>query len=89
LFVSGWFYSCEKHIADLWTYVAPAFRQSNHAKDLLDFAKRAADRCGYPLLAHQLVNDRTVEKAKLLERRLGGDKGVIIIYRPTKKDDAA
>ena len=62
--------------SDDWTldehinFVDPAYRNSNHAKDLIEYAKNCADRIGIPLVIGVLSTERTAAKVRLYGRYL-------------------
>lgn len=84
LYISGWWYSDQSHLSDLWNFVAPAYRRSAHAKTLLEFAKWVAGMLDKPLLMHEVLNDKTINKIKLMERQLGKQDGVMFLCEPSQ-----
>ncbi len=73
-------YSDEWCIEELFSYVPPAFRRSNNAKDLIDFSTGVADEMGIPLMIGILSNARTEAKVRLYQRKLGKPAGAYFLY---------
>lgn len=80
LFVGRMWYSNDPHIEELLSYVHPDHRKSENAKALVEFAKAMSDRVGVPLLIGIVSNDRTEQKIRLYQRRLGKPSGAYFIY---------
>lgn len=89
LLLSSFWYTEDAHWEELFLYVAPAYRKSRNAVELLKFAKWCSDQTPYPLFIGILSNAETHRKEQLYERQLGdieSSKGRFFIY---KKKDAA
>jgi GNAT superfamily N-acetyltransferase len=85
LFLHQWWYSNDWHAEDCWNFVHPQHRKSTHAKELLTFAKKAADDLGIQLLIGVLSTERTQAKVKLYERFFGPSAGAGFVYpRPVR-----
>jgi hypothetical protein len=82
LYMSGWWFSSTPHLSDLWAFVAPNYRRSEHAKSLLEFSKWASSTLNTPLLMHEIINAKTANKVKLIERKLGPQGGALFYYDP-------
>ena len=77
--VQTW-YSDAVHLEDLWNYVHPAYRRSDHAKNLLRFVKWSVDRLNakaaqageppVPAYLGILTHDRLEAKMRLYQREL-------------------
>lgn len=80
LFAWSWWYSNDWHLEDFYNFVRADSRKSTYARDLLDFAKRAADEIGVQLLIGVLSTTRTKAKIKLYERSFGPQKGAAFVY---------
>lgn len=90
LYVGQWWYSDEHHIEDLFNFVHPNHRRSDHAKSLLAFATRVSDQLGSPLLMGVLSTERTAAKVRLYERRLPHEMaGAIFFHRPVVREVTA
>lgn len=88
LYAGEWWYSTEQHLEDLWNFVHPEHRRSTYAKDLIQFAKRASDDLGIPLLMGVLSTERTKAKVRLYERQLPF-AGAIFLYPGVKAEDVS
>lgn len=88
-------YSDAWHVEELWNFVRPDCRRSNHAKSLIEYSKTVQAQIGLPLMIGILSNDRTQEKVRLYSRRLGAPAGAYFVYpswnalRDEKKQVAA
>jgi hypothetical protein len=88
-------YSDAWHVEELWNFVHPDHRVSNHAKSLIEYSKSVQAELGLPLMIGILSNDRTAEKIRLYSRRLGQPAGAYFVYpswndlRDEKKQAAA
>lgn len=80
LFVAKFWYTNSPHLEEVYNYVHPDYRKSNNAKDLLDFAKRAAESMNVPLMIGIVSNHRTEQKIRLYQRRLGKPSGAYWLY---------
>lgn len=74
IYVSSWWFSHDLHCDALWLYVHPEHRRSEHAKNLIKFAKWAAAELSFPLVLGILKTPQTDRKAELYGRQipLGG-----------------
>lgn len=70
LVVCRFWYSTDAHIEDQWNYVHPDFRRTDHAKNLMTFAKDYSNRVRLPLFTMQEETPETAPKMRLLERNL-------------------
>lgn len=82
LAVSTIWYSKEIFLEEYSTFVRPQFRaaKGGRARKLVEFAKKAAERLGLPLLYGILSNERTEAKTRLYQRHLGEPAGAIFLY---------
>lgn len=86
--VGEMWYSDDKILEEKVVFVDPNFRHKNnrasgsvgHARCLAEFAKKAADKLGIPLLIGILSNQRTKAKVKLYERQFGEPSGAFFLY---------
>ncbi len=81
LLIAGWWYSEEKHLEDLFTFVRAPYRHMRMARPLLDFAKYASTRLSLPLLMGVLTEERAEAKVRLYQRQLPM-VGALFLYRP-------
>lgn len=63
-------YSSQWSLDELANFVDPEHRRSNHAKELISYAKDAADELGVRLVIGVLSTFRTAAKVRLYERQL-------------------
>lgn len=88
LFMGSPWDSSDDHLTDRWMFVHPDYRRSEHAKNLLIFAKRAAIELGFPLVMTTMLNETTANKAKLYERQLPR-AGELFVYNPPVAQEQA
>ena len=81
MIISNFWYSRKPHLEELFNYVPPEYRKSNHAKALIDFAKKCAND-DIRLVIGVVSNTRTEAKVRLYERRLGKPAGAFFVYPP-------
>jgi hypothetical protein len=79
--VSNFWYSRQPYLVELFNFVHPEHRRSNHAKALIDFAKSCTDD-KLKLVIGIISNERTKAKVKLYERSLGQPAGAFFVYPP-------
>lgn len=82
LHVNKFWYSDEDILEDMFNFVPPAFRSvpGGRAGKLIDFAKKASDEIGIPLLIGVVSNARTEAKVHLYGRKLGSAAGAFFLY---------
>lgn len=80
LHLGSMWYSDDIHLEDRGTYVDPDHRRTTYAKDLIEFAKRAAEQLKMPLLMGIASTKRTEQKIRLCRRRLGPPLGAYFIW---------
>ena len=79
--VSNFWYSRQPYLVELFNFVHPDHRKSNHAKALIEFAKNCTDD-KLRLVIGIISNERTKAKVKLYERSLGQPAGAFFVYPP-------
>lgn len=79
--ISNFWYSKKPHLEELFNYVHPDHRKSEHAKSLIEFAKKCATN-DIRLVIGVISNTRTEAKIRLYERRLGKPAGAFFVYPP-------
>lgn len=79
LSISHFWYSRKPHLEELFNFVHPDFRRSDHAKALIDFAKSCTSG-NIRLVIGVVSNERTEAKVRLYERRLGKPAGAFFVY---------
>lgn len=63
-------YTRDFHLEEFWSFVRPDKRQSQHAKNLIAFAKKTTEQLRIPLLIGIVSNHRTEAKCRLYQRQL-------------------
>ena len=67
---SQMWYTAEWFLDELWNFVHPDYRKSNHAKKLIEFAKWSATNLGLPLVMGIVTRKRLEPKVRLYQRQL-------------------
>lgn len=80
LILSTWWYSDAAHLEEMWTFVHPDHRKSNHARDLIEFSKWAAETMGIPLLMGILTTHKADAKVRLY-RSMIPQAGALFVHR--------
>lgn len=81
MLISNFWYSRKPHLEELFNFVHPDHRKSDHAKALIEFAKKCAND-DIRLVIGVVSNTRTEAKVRLYERRLGKPAGAFFVYPP-------
>lgn len=68
------------HVEELWNFVRPDMRKSNHAKSLVEYSKKVATELQLPLMIGILSSDRTQGKVRLYRRQLGEQAGAYFVW---------
>lgn len=81
--VSNYWYSDTEFMEEMCVFVHPEHRHAvgGRASKLIEFAKKAADTLGMPLMIGVLSNDRTDGKIALYERHFGPKAGAFFLYK--------
>lgn len=75
-------YSDDIILEEYVNFVHPDYRNSNHAKTLVSYARHMADQTGVPLLIGIVSNHRTAAKVRLYRRQLP-EAGSFFLYNAT------
>jgi GNAT superfamily N-acetyltransferase len=67
---SQMWYTDDWFLDELWNFVHPDYRRSDHAKKLIEFAKWSAMRLGIPLVMGIVTKKRLEPKMRLYQRQL-------------------
>ena len=80
--VSEYWYSDTPFLEEMCVYVHPDFRaaKGGRARKLVEFAKKASESLGLPLMIGILSNSRTDAKTRLYERQFGSPAGAFFLY---------
>lgn len=73
-------YSDAWHVEELWNFVRPDMRRTNHAKSLVEYSKKVATELELPLMIGILSSDRTQGKVRLYSRQLGAPAGAYFVW---------
>jgi GNAT superfamily N-acetyltransferase len=85
LLITRFWYTKENHLEELFNYVRPDARESDHAKTLIAFAKECAEKIGIPLVIGVLTNKQMAPKVRLYRRILGTPAGAFFVHnRPAR-----
>lgn len=80
--VSQYWYSDDNFLEEKFVYVHPDYRaaKGGRARKLVEFAKKASEKLGMPLMIGILSNSRTDAKTRLYERQFGAPAGAFFLY---------
>lgn len=67
---SWWYTENDYHLSEFWCFVREDCRATNHAKDLIQFAKWCAEEMKIPLFMGIVTTKRTAAKERLYRRTL-------------------
>ena|ERR1700743_3799268 len=70
LLISQWWYTDDWHIEEMWNFVHPNHRRSNHAKNMILWSKWIADQMQLPLLMGILTKKQIAAKMRLIQRQM-------------------
>jgi GNAT superfamily N-acetyltransferase len=79
LLLSNFWYSKDTHLEELFSFVKPAYRKSDYARQLLEFAKKCQREIGIPLVIGIITNTRMEAKVKLYRKKLGTPAGAFFV----------
>ena len=79
--ISSFWYSDNPHLEELFNYVAPKYRKTRNAVELVAFAKWCSDESGFPLVIGVISNERTEGKVRLYQRQLDKPIGNFFFYK--------
>lgn len=80
--ISAPWYSSEKVLNDLVVYVDPNFRQSGHAKALIEWMKLQSTEAQIPLISGVVTTERTEGKVRLYQRQMPIKLGAYFLHDP-------
>lgn len=75
-------YSTQKCLNDLVTFVDPEYRHSNHAKALLEWMKEQSSITGLPLISGVITKEKTEGKVRLYQRQMPIKLGAYFMHDP-------
>lgn len=79
ILLSNFWYSKDTHLEELFSFVRPAYRKSDYARQLLAFAKECQKAIGVPLVIGVLTNQRMEAKVNLYRKKLGKPAGAFFV----------
>lgn len=85
--LSGFYYSDDWHLAELWNFVEQPYRQSHNAEALIQFGKSCADEMKMPLFTGIITNRQMAGKVRLYRRALGYPTGAFFVYNAKWKTE--
>lgn len=80
LLITRHWYTSYYHLEELFNFVDPDHRRSNHAKSLIGFAKQSARTLSIPLVIGVMTNKRLAAKVRLYRGQLGHPAGAFFIF---------
>lgn len=80
LLIDRFWYSRDLHLEELWNFVHPDHRRSQHAKTLIGYAKNCSLSLDLALVIGVMSDERTEAKVRLYERQLGKPAGAFFIF---------
>ena len=75
------YYTEAYHLGDMWHYVRPDCRNTEHADHLIAFAKACADKMGLDFISGVVSTDRTDAKMRLYRKHFGAFLGGYFMHR--------
>ena len=83
--MQGAWYTNDRTLYELWSFVQPEHRRSSYAKDLIDFSKKCSDMVKHngsdlPFFSAVVENDLTSAKCRLYKRQLP-QVGAFFLYK--------
>lgn len=79
LAITQFWYSDEFILEEQLNYVLPEYRKSDNAKELIIFARAAAEQLRIPLAIGILSSERMEAKIRLYKRQLGAPTGAVFL----------
>lgn len=83
IMLSQFWYTDNWHLEEIWNYVHPEHRRSEHAKNLISFSKWVSEGLGLPILIGIISSIRTEAKVRLYSRQLPS-VGALFLYHGEK-----
>ena len=80
LLITRFWYTDANHLEECFNFVRPDMRKSDHARNLIEFAKKCSDQLKLPLMIGVLTNNRMEGKVRLYRRALGVPAGAFFVY---------
>jgi hypothetical protein len=80
ILISNFWYSRDNHLEELWSWVRPDCRKSDHAVTLIEFAQTCAKELDLPLVIGVITNRRMAGKVRLYRRKLGYPAGAFFVF---------
>ena len=78
--VSTFWYTSQPCLEELFMYVAPQYRKTRNAIELMHFSKWCSEQSGFPLLIGVISNERTEGKVRLYQRQFDKPLGNFFLY---------
>jgi N-acetylglutamate synthase-like GNAT family acetyltransferase len=74
-------YTDTYNLGDLWHYVWPQYRNSNHAENLIEFAKSVANQMGMDFISGVVAKERVDAKMRLYRKHFDAFLGGCFLHR--------
>jgi len=81
MIIGEMWYTEDKHLEEIFTFVHPEHRNTMHARVMIDWMKQCSDETGLPLLAGIISNVQTAAKVRLYNSLLP-PVGALYFYNP-------
>lgn len=78
--IDSLWYTDDEILAEVFNFVHPEHRKSDHARRMIEFAKATSEGMGLPLFIGVISNRRTEAKIRLYRRQLGDPAGAFFIH---------
>lgn len=85
--LSGFYYTDDTHLAELWNFVDAAYRHSHNAEALIQFGKSCAEQMRMPFFTGIITNRQMAGKVRLYRRSLGYPTGAFFIHNANWKPE--
>lgn len=80
------YYSDDLQLTELFNFVHPAHRKSEHGRNLIRFAMKLSEEWGIPFVTGVLSTDRTAAKVRMYRQMLP-EIGAYFCYRPSSMSE--
>lgn len=80
LLITRFWYTRDNHLEELFNYVRPDSRKTDHAKTLISYARKCSDQIGIPLVIGVLANRAMEAKVRLYRQMLGFPSGAFFVH---------
>src|SRR5262249_45071542 len=85
--ITNFWYASKSHLEVVFAFVDPDHRRSDHARTLIDFAKKCAKEIGIPLLASVVSRKRRGGEVRLYRKEIGDPAGAIFLFNASRSPE--